>query len=350
MLQSKFLSNAEGDYFRIKTEKRTRAVVVGFMNAGAAKKQFQASFLKEASGTKIWLNCPENQCFQFGVPGIADSFDALLNWLRDLVEDRGHDNVTLVGDGTGGRAALIAGSLLNRVKVIAFNPELALGEVGTCSEGANLHPWWSDLDHIVQIGRGRRKCTAIYSAWDPSDAHMLSLPVSRSPSLGDVIELPTAGSAVTFLREAGLYPELLSQNADTVNVLRKANVAMPANSAGTQQQYAHFFATSQTAQGGSNGLQASLTMTGTFAQWANPGWQNLRSNIFRRAGDADAAIAAARMALADGNKVRAFCVTYARAVLLGGGAEDASLALDRLEAFNDSKGVAELRDNLRALT
>lgn len=315
------------------------------MNAGAAERQFQASLIKDDAGTKIWFYCPENQCFQFGVPGIGDSFDALLNWLRDLVEDRGHDNVTLVGDGTGGRVALMARSLLNQVSVIAFNPDLALGEAGTRSAGASLHPWWSDLEHIALIGRGRRKGTAIYSAWDPVDAHMMSLPVNRSPSFGVALELPTAGPAVPFLRDAGLYADLLRKDADVINVLHDAKVAAPAMFAGTQQQYAHFFATSQAAQRGSKGLQASLTMAGTFAQWTNPGWRNLRSNIFRRAGDADA-----RMALDDGDKVQDFCVTYTRAVLQGGGAaNDAQLASDRLETFGGKTGVAELRENPLAL-
>lgn len=349
MLEAKSLRNAEGDYFRIKTENGTRAVVIDFMNSEATETKFTASSIKDAVGTKIWLNCPENQCFQFGVPGIADSFDALLNWLRILVEDRGHDNVTFVGDGIGGRAALIVGSLLNRVSVIAFNPELALGEAGTRSAGASLHPWWSDLERIALIGQGRRKCTAIYSAWNPVDAHMMSLPVSRSPSLGVALELSTAGPAVPFLRDACLLADLLHKDANVIKVLRNAKVAAPAMSAGTQQQYAHFFATSQAAQRGSKGLQASLIMVGTFAGWANPGWQNLRSNIFRRAGDADAAIAAARMALNDGNKVQDFCVTYARAVLLGRAAKDAPLAWNRLEAFRDKRGITELRENLLAL-
>ena len=74
-------------------------------------------------GQRIFLNTPNNDFFEAGIPDAADSFDDLISQLKEMAGDR---SIVVMGSATGGFAAIRAGIALKAQTVLAFSPIMDL--------------------------------------------------------------------------------------------------------------------------------------------------------------------------------------------------------------------------------
>ena len=343
------LNAEQGEYFRIRPTGRSEAITIAFADGNVPAGSYPAALVQGCPGSNVQLNSPPGQAYQLGVPGHRESFDDLVNWVRDLADERGRGAVTLVGQGVGGRAALLIGGLVNSVNVLAISPELTLGLHGGHSNKVTLHPWWGSLQDVARVGRGRRRCISLYSPWNPLDAHFLSLPVAHEPSLGVALEMKGAGDPVARLKDIGCYADLLAQDADLHTVLRDSTIALSPFSIGARAQYEHFHNTFEAYSGRAKSLPQALELAADHSQWANPGWQNLRSNIYRLAEMPEQALAASDMALAIDDSSQEYCVGHARNIVQFSIAKRVPDAVEKLKPFLSKKGVPDLQKALLSI-
>lgn len=84
--------------------------------------EFRSS-LTGKPGIRMYLNSPKPDYYESGVPGLADSFEELVDAV--LVRSGGHE-IVVIGADTGGHAAIRLGARLGAKTVIAFSPIIKL--------------------------------------------------------------------------------------------------------------------------------------------------------------------------------------------------------------------------------
>lgn len=286
----------------------------------------------------------EEGLFGQGVPGFADSLDALICWLRDGTGDL---PLRLVGEGAGASLALIGGMLLPRVAFLAVNPvpSASLGQ-----EQALAHPFWGEVAALASGRPAHQLGVTAISAWDPAGAAVLSRDEFLPPAFGTVIELPCRGSGLAYLRRKHALGQLLEHGSDAVAELRSQGVVGRPSAFGTQRQFQVFHEAQQASNTkGSAARRRAMQLVEREADWTNPGWQYLRASILRRENLLDDALAAATVALAEGSDVVGICVLYGRIAVESKNAEAAARAAKVLEPFVRQRGITELRENLLGL-
>jgi hypothetical protein len=121
--------------------------------------------------SKILLNMKDDDCYQRGVHGIADSIEGVAAWLQAKIKDLGGRYVRMIGLSAGGTAAIIFGHLLEADAVIAVAPEIQLGIPGYRSYDWNpekqYHKRFRDTAPLLRF-LGQR-LSLVFPAWDMSD-------------------------------------------------------------------------------------------------------------------------------------------------------------------------------------
>ena len=119
--------------------------------------------------TKILLNMKGNDCYQRGVPGIADSIKGVTAWLGHTIAGLGATHVRSIGISAGATAAILFGHALKADTVIAVSPEIQLGIPGYRSHDWNAAKVYPVRD-VTALARGlEKKLSVIFPAWDISD-------------------------------------------------------------------------------------------------------------------------------------------------------------------------------------
>ena len=102
----------------------TKPFQIVFSSHGVPEGSFEfKSNLDGLPGQRLFLNTPNQDLFEGGVPETADSFDALIEELKETAGDR---SIVVMGSATGGFAAIRAGIALKAQTVLAFSPILDL--------------------------------------------------------------------------------------------------------------------------------------------------------------------------------------------------------------------------------
>jgi hypothetical protein len=125
--------------------------------------------------SKILLNTHNNDCFQRGIPRIADSIDTAAPWLAQKVKELGGTTLRVIGLSAGASAAIVYGHLLGADAVISVAPEIELGIPGYRSHGWNpvkcYDPVWRNTAPLLpQLGR---RLGVVFPAWDVSEFRSL---------------------------------------------------------------------------------------------------------------------------------------------------------------------------------
>jgi pimeloyl-ACP methyl ester carboxylesterase len=88
---------------------------------------------EKVSGTKLYLNCPDNW-YCGGIPGVGETWREVLATLERIIAAIGPSEVQAVGSSMGGYGALSLGGQLGLDRVVALAPEIRLGARGSRSE------------------------------------------------------------------------------------------------------------------------------------------------------------------------------------------------------------------------
>jgi predicted Zn-dependent protease len=97
-------------------------VVISSHGVGEGNYEFRSS-ISGKPGTRMYINSPNPDFYESGVPGLADNFDDLIPAIR---ERSGGRDIIVLGSDTGGHAATRLGARLGAKYVIAFNPIISL--------------------------------------------------------------------------------------------------------------------------------------------------------------------------------------------------------------------------------
>lgn len=286
----------------------------------------------------------EERHFADGIPGFAESLDALICWLRD---GSGDLPLRLVGEGAGASLALIGGFLLPRVSFLAVNP---VPSRVNAEDRALAHPFWGEVAALAAQYPGHQIGVTAVSAWDPAGAALLSCEEFLPPAFGTVIELPCRGSGMAYLRRMHALAPLLEYGSDAVLELRNQGLVGRLSAFGTQRQFRIFHDAHVAMSGkGAAARRRAMQLVEREAGWTNPGWQHLRATILRRENLLPEALAAAALAMEVGAEAVEICVQYGRIALEMKNGDAAGRAARSLEPFLRQRGIAELRDHLLAL-
>jgi hypothetical protein len=333
------LANSSGPHHRIALRPGATCTYIAF-NTDVP------SMTEASSGTigNVVRFTDEERRFAEGVPGFAESLDALICWLRD---GSGELPLRLVGEGAGASLALIGGFLLPRVSFLAVDPVPSLANA---EDHALAHPFWGEVAALAAHHPGHQLGVTAISAWDPAGAALLSRDEFLPPAFGTVIELPCRGSGMTYLRRKHALLPLLEHGSDAVLELRNQGVVGRLSAFGTRRQF-RIFHDAHVAMSGKGGSARRRAMQFVEREpgWTNPGWQHLRATLLRRENLLPEALAAAELAMASGAEAVEICVQYGRIVLEMKNGDAAPRAAKALEPFLRQRGIAELRDNLLAL-
>ncbi len=144
-------------------------VDVVFTHANVPAGTFNLERTGARLNSKILLNMKANDCYQRGVPGVADSLKGVAVWLRERIAELGACYVRSIGISAGASAAIYFGHAIDADTVIAIAPELQLGQPGYRSYDWNPVKIYHvrDLTNIA-AALGARLNVA-FPAWDVSD-------------------------------------------------------------------------------------------------------------------------------------------------------------------------------------
>jgi hypothetical protein len=150
---------------------RSSTIDVIFTHAFVPAGTFNLERTGAGINTKILLNMRDDDCYQRGVFGLADTIEGVAAWLRAAGQDFDGDYLRMIGFSTGGTAAVIFGDLLDADTVIAIGPELQLGVPGYRSHDLNpvryYHRQFRDVRPLLhKLGK---RLSMVFPAWDITD-------------------------------------------------------------------------------------------------------------------------------------------------------------------------------------
>lgn len=119
--------------------------------------------------TKILLNMKGNDCYQRGVPGIADSIKGVTAWLAKTIAELGAAHVRSIGISAGATAAILFGHALDADTVIAVSPEIQLGIPGYRSHDWNAAKVYPVRDVTALASGLGSRLSVVFPGWDISD-------------------------------------------------------------------------------------------------------------------------------------------------------------------------------------
>lgn len=117
-------SEIDSPWVKTDTNHSDDPVQIVVSSHGVKKGNFELrSSLRGHDGTRIYLNTPNADFYQSGIPELTESFDALIVTLRDIIGGR---DTIIIGARSGGYAAIRIGAHLGANTVIAFSPIIDL--------------------------------------------------------------------------------------------------------------------------------------------------------------------------------------------------------------------------------
>jgi hypothetical protein len=281
--------------------------------------------------------------FARGVPGFAESLDALFCWLRDRQDDH---PVYLVGEGAGASLALLASMMLPHARSLAMNPVLSPG-IDIAEPLGIPHPFWGNVRRLAEGRRANQLGITLFSAWDPAHASILGDEDARLPAYGVTLAMPCYGSAVMYLRRRGGLAALLDRGTDALRSLMDDKVLYLPSDAGTPRQFREFHEVHMAlASKSREARRKAMKLVERNASWANPGWQLERARLLRRENLLPQALVAAREAATGAPEMVDCCVTFARLARETESTDDYAQAAAMLEPFLRQRGIADLRQSL----
>lgn len=174
MIMEEFYNN-KCDYIRIdKCEKSDDAVLV-FSHIGYPIKKFaMTNALKSLPATKIYINCHQNSWYQKGIEGVTKDIAETIQLLREILEKLQPNRLICVGMSMGAYAALLFGLNLECDFILAFTPEIMIGEEYSRSfYHNNLKEYDYQYIQLSNLIRNNKK-TQIYSIYGVYDTIDLS--------------------------------------------------------------------------------------------------------------------------------------------------------------------------------
>lgn len=281
--------------------------------------------------------------FSRGVPGFAESLDALFCWLRDRQDDL---PMCLVGEGAGANLALLASTMLPHARFLAINPLLTQDMDSTEPLGIP-HPFWGNVRGLAEGRPANQLGITLFSAWDPAYAAVLGDENARLPAYGVTLTVPCYGSVVAYLRRCGELVALLDRGADALRGLMDRKVLGLPSGEGTPRQYRAFHEVHKAlASKSGEARRQAMKQVERNAGWANPGWQLARARLLRREKLLPDALVAAREAATSAPEMVDCCVTFARLAKEIESTKDYGQAAAMLEPFLRQRGIADLRQSL----
>jgi pimeloyl-ACP methyl ester carboxylesterase len=287
--------DTSGDFARIVEDPSSDRLWCVFSHINVPRGKFsQSRVFEKMPGKKIFLNSNDNDWYQKGVEGIADTPARLLAWIGSQIRDYSPNKVTIVGHSMGGYMAARAATRFPNIRFVVTSPELQLGV-----------PRSRSAHHGVKVGRksawvrntGDRPLPTnglvLFGAFDPIDAYFLAQPQTHELFGTAVRECAYHHGVTEYLSANGHYVPLLKNPASAAVPLKVNGILAPAFTWGDAEQYAAFYHTYCLFKSGASATDRALR---TYAGWTNPGWQSLRHHIFERAGEHGLARDAAELA------------------------------------------------------
>jgi len=178
MKMQEFLNN-ECDYIRVDKCEQSNEVLMVFSHVGYPPGKFAMSNeLENIPVTKLYVNCHENSWYQQGLKGVAPSIHETTELLAGILNQLEPSKVTCVGMSMGAYAAILFGIKLQCDAVIAFTPELLIGQKHSRSFYLNdLKKYdyqYIQLSHLIRENI-YTKIYAIYGVYDTIDLSFLWL-------------------------------------------------------------------------------------------------------------------------------------------------------------------------------
>jgi hypothetical protein len=111
----------------------SKKLIVSFSHVDMPMFKFsQTRVLDALDSDTLFLNCPGNEYYLNGIPGIGSSFSRSIDALGNFIRRHAYNDVTFIGNSMGAYGALVYGLELG-ARVIAFAPEVILGIPGGAS-------------------------------------------------------------------------------------------------------------------------------------------------------------------------------------------------------------------------
>jgi tetratricopeptide (TPR) repeat protein len=219
-------------------------VVISSHNVTEGNFEFRSSIFGKP-GTRIYLNSPNHDYYESGIPGLANNFDELIS----AIEARsGGREIIVIGADTGGHAAIRIGARLGAKTIVAFSPIITLDAPLTPAKDipAGLSSNVRDLSDIIRQSTSTR-FVLLAAEWDIFHMHqfkelgdyaniikfgLTSIDTGVPPSFRENGELDRLYDAVIKGDEIDYMPlnagDLLSQ-PQTVDALYRGKLAAVQN-------------------------------------------------------------------------------------------------------------------------
>ncbi|MCW2270607.1 Tetratricopeptide repeat protein [compost metagenome] len=118
----------QGDFVKIAKNYSAKTAYLVFSAMSTPQGSFQMSkALAKFSGLMLFLNDQNNNWYQHGIPGIAQSTDETVAKLKAEFASEGIERIVCIGASMGGYGAALYGEMLEADLVICFSCELELG-------------------------------------------------------------------------------------------------------------------------------------------------------------------------------------------------------------------------------
>lgn len=266
-------------------------------------------------GDKLYLNCPDNNWYQDGVPELCGRFEDIAGTVAEVARRRARKRVYVVGHSMGAYLAIFLGSQIEGARYFAISPEPDLLLKGSRSARHKIRPA-PPLKEIIRreaAKHGRapgRNGLVLYGVFDPVDAYFLQHPDVLGGEYGLVREVFWHHGITEYFNGRDAYVGLLKEFAEAGSLadVGKSDLSEP-GAYGAPEQYALFYDVLRAQL--DRDLKKARALADAQAGWANPGWQYYRSRIYAAAGDPQRAYDAAALAYRDAPHV------YEHAIQLG---------------------------------
>lgn len=103
---------------------------------------------------KVFLNCPKEQYYHFGIPGVGCDFEETISELKKIIESA--DNVYTFGCSMGGYGAILYGAFLNADITVAFGASTPLTSE-YLEDDRHVHvEQWDFLKNDILSSKGKK--------------------------------------------------------------------------------------------------------------------------------------------------------------------------------------------------
>ena len=276
----------------------------------------QSRAVRDIPGSKLFLNCLDNKWYTNGIHDFSTDIPSTISNVVKLIE--GYEAV-FIGHSMGAYMSLICGNMMERSKFVSTSPELMLGL--DCSRTARNNvpkkPKWWNVEELKPKFHEAPDGVTLFGAYDPIDCYFLSEP-ERLNGIGRVFEVPHHHGVTEYMTSYKIYEQFLNGVFDgkrDESAFTDREHFASVGTYGSPEQYRHFYDTFCVFM---NDRSDSVTLrekASKFADWTNPGWQELRAKIHYASGDFANALTAANSAYRFQPDLMQFIETYGNVCL-----------------------------------